>query len=301
MKFEMNRNTLGMIKRDGLVCNPSSLIENKYTFYDIPIVINTNKPDGIVQLGRDSIDLTYTDNIRASLESLVYAAKRREGGLLTGGMLGHEMSQRACETEELRVADVDQKKLDKLRSAFDARAKGSRGDLEAMSLYHCQAVKDWKTQNIGGMYTPTEEDIDELIRTVVEQRVETVPQKPPVSFPMVNAMYGKHCSSERASGRTFRALLDVMKTASESPEGSITLFVVADDSDVYLSYGRLTHVMGRMLGDVLNDNKAKTLTFENRTIQVVSKNKMATNMNFSGCETSKRINVVYDHTVQGGE
>lgn len=202
MKFEMNRYTLDKLMSLEYVTINIGLVEHKYSFHGTPIVINTNKPDGIVQLGRDSIDLTYTDNIRGSLESLVYAAKRREGGRIHFGPGG----------------------------AFSVRSKE----------------------------TP-----------------------------------------ERASGRTFRALLDVMKTASESPEGSLTLFVVLNDNAVYSSYSLLNAAMGQMLGNVLNDNKAKTLRFENRTIQVVSKD----NMNFTNHSfgKGKRINVVYDHTVQRGE
>lgn len=245
MKFEMNKETLWTLKTDAnTFLTNTGMVERKYSLLGYPVVINTNKPDGIVQLGRDSIDLTYTDNIRASLESLVHVAKIREGGLLTPQMIGR-IRREAPDT----VCIVGPGKIGK---------------------------------------TMQEELMKSICReTPIGYDGETIKLKN-------SSVYG---SSERASGRTFRALLEVMKTASESPEGSLTLFVVADDSDVYSSYGRLTHVMGRMLGNVLNDNKAKTLTFENRTIQVVSKNKMDfINHSFG---KGKRINVVYDHTVQG--
>lgn len=136
MKFEMNRSTLDKLISVEYITINIGLVEHKYSFRDIPIVINTNKPDGIVQLGRDSIDLTHTDNIRGSLESLIFAEKRREGGRVHFGP-GGAYSVHSKEPEELRVTDVDQKKLDELRSAFDAQAKGSRGDLECMPMY-CQ-------------------------------------------------------------------------------------------------------------------------------------------------------------------
>lgn len=219
MKFEMNRYTLGMILTEPGLFKSEAIYVRKYSLLDHPVVINTDKPDGIVQLGRDTVDLSYTDNIRGSLESLLYAAKRREGGLTP---------------EVLHRVNIN-------------GVWGARGSFD-------------------------KEDYLQVSRG----------------------------SSGRASGRTFRALLEVMKTASESPEGSLTLFVVSSDNEVYSSYGRLTHVLGRMLGNVLNDNKAKTLLFENRTIQVISKNKMEL-MCFDGHETGKRINVVYDHTIQEGK
>lgn len=270
MKFEMNMYTVGLVAKEGLIVN-KGLVQRQMTLLNHRVVINTNKPDGIVQLGRDTVDLTYTDNIRGSLESLVHAAKRREGGLLTGGMLG-----RGLRPKEKFVADVE----------------GSRADLEAMSLYHCQPIKDWKTQNIGGMYTPTEEDIDELIRTVVEQRVETVPQKPPVSFPMVNAMYGKHCSSEHASGRTFRALLDVMKTASESPEGSLTLFVVQSETSKNVECRKLVNMLSYSVQGVDGCFSRKSVMLPgDRRIMIITKNQSS--------KITEPCQVVYDHTVQG--
>lgn len=89
MKFEMNCWTVGLVDKEGLIVN-KGLVQRQMTLLNHPVVINTNKPDGIVQLGRDSIDLTYTDNIRASLESLVYAAKRRKGGMIGRGLRSKE-------------------------------------------------------------------------------------------------------------------------------------------------------------------------------------------------------------------
>lgn len=141
MKFEMNKETLWTLKTDAdTFLTNTGMVERKYSLLGYPVSINTNKPDGIVQLGRDSIDLTYTDNIRGLLESLVYAAKRREGGAFSIPVTKEE------------------------DEAFNAMMGDS-----VVSLRHCQTVKDWKTQNIGGLYTPSEEDIDELIEIVLKE------------------------------------------------------------------------------------------------------------------------------------
>lgn len=190
MKFEMNHYTLGMIKRDGLVCNPPSLIERKYSFHDIPIVINTNKPDGIVQLGRNTVDLTHTDNIRGSLESLIFAAKRREGVKME-----------------------------------------------------------------------------------------------------LSSAYG---SFERASGRTFRALLEVMKTASESPEGSLTVFVSLNETSKNVEYRKLVNMLSYSVQGVDGCFSRKSVMLPgDRRIMIITKNQSS--------KITEPCQVIYDHTVQRGE
>lgn len=99
MKFEMNRYTLGMLLSvEGLVVTDHSLTEKKYTLLDIPVVVNTDESDGVVQLGNNRVDISSViqdeEWVLRSLHSLLYTAKRR------------------C--EGLHVQDVDPKKLDKV-------------------------------------------------------------------------------------------------------------------------------------------------------------------------------------------
>lgn len=148
MKFEMNRRTLDHLLVGDFLRGCNSLTERKYTLFDIPVVVNTNKPNGIVQLGRETVDLTYTDNISATLESLVHVAKMREGGRINFGPSGSYSIPVTKEEDEV----------------FNSMTRDS-----GVSLHHCQTVKDWKKRNIGGSYTPSEEDIDELIEIVLKE------------------------------------------------------------------------------------------------------------------------------------
>lgn len=206
MKFEMNCWTVGLVDKEGLIVN-KGLVERQMTLLGYRVNINTNKPDGIVQLGRDSIDLTYTDNIRGSLKSLVYAAKRREGGMIGRGL-------RRKEAQRVHFGPG---------GAFSVRSKE----------------------------TP-----------------------------------------ERTSGRTFRALLDVMKTASESPENSLTVFVSMNETCKNIEYRKLVMMLENVIKDVVVRGDIKTITLPgNRRIMVVTKNQSS--------KITEPCHVIYDHTVQG--
>lgn len=122
--------------------------------------------------------------------------------------------------------------------------------------------------------------------------VETVPQKPPASFPMVNAMYGKHCSSERASGRTFRALLEVMGVASESPENSLTVFVSMNETCQNREFHLLAGMLQQGVKGMVCDTATRTIILPgNRLIRVTTKKQSS--------KITEPCHVVYDHTVQG--
>ncbi|UUW39238.1 hypothetical protein [Vibrio phage Artemius] len=167
MKFEMNKETLWTLKTDeNTFLTNTGVVERKYSLLGYPVVINTNKPDGIVQLGRDSIDLNYTDNIRASLESLVYVAKRRE--LMDSESVPPQMMGRGLRRSEGGRINFgpDGNYNIPVTKEEDEVVNSMTRDSE-VSLRHCQAVKDWKKRNIGGSYTPSEEDVDELIEIVV--------------------------------------------------------------------------------------------------------------------------------------
>lgn len=269
MKFEMNRWTLEKIERinkwyvyhsplktHGILVS-CGLGAQQYKLLGHLVMVNTNKPDGIVQFGRNTTDLsrenmTYSQ-VKGSLESLLVAARsRNEGGRINFGPGGSYSIPVTKEEDEgvtiltegfespegLYVQDVSQDALDNLRSAFENRAKGPGGNLKDTSS----------------------------------------------------------CDSHRASGRTFRSLLDVMKTASESEPGSLTLFISLNETCQRREYYMLVATLQNILTGVFFRRDTLTAVLpDNRTIKVVTKEQIE-RMTF---DEGKRINVVYDHTVQG--